>query len=103
MTRFPLATSFARCGISQHSQQVMLGHLYRLSVSMHLHASCLGCMKDGRELSLCRKQIFWLAHFAANLSLILSILWCFCNGLVFSLPCRYAALVWGLGKKEVGP
>lgn len=30
--------------------------------------------------------------FAANLGLILSILWCFCHGLLFSLPVVHTAL-----------
>ncbi len=72
------------------------------SASQALHASSVGCFEGNRKPFLCRKQTTWLALFAANLSLILSILWCFCNGLVFSLPCRCAALVWGMRKKEVG-
>ena len=43
-----------------------------------------------------------LALFAANLSLILSILWCLCNALVYALPCCYAVKIWRLRKREVG-
>ena len=42
-----------------------------------------------------------LSLFAANLSLILSVLWCLCNAMVYALPCCYAATIWSLRKGEV--
>lgn len=42
-----------------------------------------------------------LSLFATNLSLFLSVLWCLCNGLVYALPCCYAATIWSLRKGEV--
>lgn len=33
-----------------------------------------------------------MSLFTANLSLIIAILWCFCNSLIYSLPCHYAGL-----------
>lgn len=42
-----------------------------------------------------------LSIFAANLSLILSILWCLSNAAVFILPCIYAAAVLRSRGKQV--
>ena len=42
----------------------------------------------------------FMSLFTANLSLIIAILWCFCNGLIYSLPCYYAALF--CQKRKVG-
>ena len=33
-----------------------------------------------------------MSLFTPNLSLIIAIMWCFCNSLIYSLPCHYAAL-----------
>ena len=38
-----------------------------------------------------RPDAGWMGIFAANLSLILSILWCFCKSLVFLLPLLHAS------------
>ena len=67
--------------------------------------SVLSCVPRDKCIILkghaCRRQITPLALLAANLSLIISTLWCLCNCLVYALPCAYAVMVWSSHKREV--
>ena len=50
------------------------------------------CWRQDALCVLRRPDAGLMGIFGANLSLILSILWCFCNALVFQLPLLHASL-----------